>query len=179
MKEANLLLLGAPTQPFSEEELNDIRKYIDMGGRVLVLMNEGGEAKQGTNINFMLEQLHISVNRDSVIRKHYCKYLHPKEALVQNGILNEELVNVATGKAKEADKPGKYSKRYRDDKDELANRQENGGLSFVYAYGSSLNVRKPSYPLLSSGPISFPPNRPVAAFHVSPKKGKLLVCGSI
>ena len=40
-------------------------------------------------------------------------------------------------------------------------------------------MRKPSYPILSSGPISFPPNRPVAAFHVSPKRGKLLVVGSI
>jgi len=49
----------------------------------------------------------------------------------------------------------------------------------VYPYGASLNVRKPSYPLLSSGPISFPPNRPLAAFHVSPKKGKLIVVGSI
>ena len=99
--------------------------------------------------------------------------------MIQNGILNEELVNVANGKTKEENAPGKYSKRYRDDKDELANRQENGGLNFVYPYGASLNVRKPSYPILSSGPISFPPNRPVAAFHVSPKRGKLLVVGSI
>jgi len=71
LKEANLLLLGAPTQPFSEEELMDIKKYVDQGGRVLVLMNEGGEQKQGTNINFLLEQLGISVNRDAVIRKSF------------------------------------------------------------------------------------------------------------
>jgi intraflagellar transport protein 52 len=55
-------------------------------------MSEGGEQKLGTNINAMLEQLGISVNNDSVIRRTFHKYLHPKEAFVANGILNDELV---------------------------------------------------------------------------------------
>jgi intraflagellar transport protein 52 len=56
------------------------------------MMAEGGEQKQGTNINAMLEQLGISINSDTVIRKTFFKYLHPKEAYVANGILNRELV---------------------------------------------------------------------------------------
>lgn len=143
------------------------------------MMNEGGEIKQGTNINFLLEQMGISVNRDAVIRKSFFKYLHPKEAFIGNGILNRELVNAATGAKKEEPAAGKYSRKYRDDKDDLNNRSENGGLNFVYSYGASLNVRKPAFPLLSSGPISYPPNRPVGAFYVSPRKGKLMVVGSI
>ena len=69
----------------------------------------------------MLEQIGISVNTDSVIRKTYFKYLHPKEAFIENGILNQELVRVAKGQAKENDKEGggKYAKRYRDTKDDL------------------------------------------------------------
>lgn len=55
-------------------------------------MTEGGEQKQGTNINAMLEQLGISVQADSVIRRTFFKYLHPKEAYIGNGILNSELV---------------------------------------------------------------------------------------
>ena len=87
---------------------------------------------------------------------------------------------VANGKPKEnEDQNNKYAKRYRDNKDGLENRDENGGLKFVYPYGASLNVRKPSYPLLSSGPISFPCNRPISAFYMSPKRGKLLVTGSM
>lgn len=58
----------------------------------MLFMHEGGEQKMGTNINAMLEQLGISVNTDSVVRKTFFKYLHPKEAFVGNGILNEELV---------------------------------------------------------------------------------------
>jgi len=61
----------------------------------------------------------------------------------------------------------------------LTTRDENGGLKFVYPYGASLNVRKPSFPILSSGPISFPANRPVGAFYMGPKGGKLFVLGSM
>jgi hypothetical protein len=32
---------------------------------------------------------------------------------------------------------------------------------------------------LSSGPISFPANRPIGAFYMSPKKGKVFVFGSM
>ena len=128
----------------------------------------------------MLEQMGISVNPDSVVRKTFFKYLHPKEAFIGNGILNNELVRVALGKQKETEtKEGKYAKRYKDTKDQLASRDENGGLKFVYPYGSTLNVRKPSYPILSSGPISYPANRPVGAFYMSPKRGKLFVLGSM
>jgi len=42
-----------------------------------------------------------------------------------------------------------------------------------------LNVRKPSFPILSSGPISYPANRPIGAFYMSPKRGKLFVLGSM
>jgi hypothetical protein len=40
-------------------------------------------------------------------------------------------------------------------------------------------VRKPSHAILSSGPISFPANRPVGAFYMSLKRGKLFILGSI
>lgn len=148
----------------------------------MIMMAEGGEQKNNTNINAMLEQIGISVNSDSVIRKTFHKYLHPKEAFVGNGCLNDELVKTANGKNKaedDANKPGKYSKKYRDTKDELANRDENGGLKFVYPYGATINVRKPSQAILSSGPISFPANRPIAAFYVSPRRGKLFIVGSM
>ena len=88
---------------------------------------------------------------------------------------------VANGAKKDADgnKPGKYSRKYRDTKDDMTQRDENGGLKFVYPYGSTINVRKPSVALLSSGPISFPANRPVGAFYVSPRRGKLFIMGSM
>lgn len=91
LKECNLLLLGGPRLPFNAQELQDIRRYIEEGGRCMIMMSEGGELKSNTNINAMLEQVGISVNSDSVIRKTFHKYLHPKEAFIGNGCLNEEL----------------------------------------------------------------------------------------
>jgi len=168
LSKCHLVLLGGPRMPFTAQELQDIRAYVENGGSVLLVMSEGGEQKMNTNINAMLEQVGISVNTDSVIRKSFFKYLHPKEAFIGNGCLNKELVRIAKNEAKVgAVKEGKYAKRYRDTKDDLAERDENGGLKFVYPYGATLNVRKPAVPILSSGPISFPPNRPVSAFYTS------------
>jgi hypothetical protein len=83
------------------------------------------------------------------------------------------------GRPKEQETKGKFAKRYKDTKNELSEKDENGGLQFVYPYGSTLNVRKPGIPILSSGPISFPANRPIGAFYMSPKRGKLFVMGSM
>jgi intraflagellar transport protein 52 len=55
-------LLGGPRLPFNAQELQDIRKYIEEGGRCMIMMSEGGEQKANTNINAMLEQVGISVN---------------------------------------------------------------------------------------------------------------------
>ena len=180
MNNQQLLLLGGPRQPFTGHELQHIRHYVEAGGNALIIMQEGGESKLDTNINAFLEQCGISVNGDSVIRKHFYKYLHPKEAFVGNGCLNKELARVAKGEAKkESSKAGKYAKRYAVNKDDLVERDENGGLKFVYPYGATLNVNRPAVPIMSSGPISFPANRPVGAFYVSAKRGKLFVLGSM
>ncbi len=95
-----LLLLGGPRLPFTGHELQHIRHYVENGGNAMIIMQEGGENRLDTNINAFLEQVGISVNGDSVIRKHFYKYLHPKEAFIGNGILNKELVRVAKGEAK-------------------------------------------------------------------------------
>ena len=46
-------------------------------------------------------------------------------------------------------------------------------LSFVYPHGATLNVARPAVPVLSSGSVSFPLNRPVCAFYRNPgEKGE-------
>ena len=58
-------------------------------------------------------------------------------------------------------------------------------LAFVYPYGASLNVQRPSIPLLSSGPVSYPMNRPLCAMweaetvsEAGGQRGRLVVLGS-
>jgi intraflagellar transport protein 52 len=59
-------------------------------------------------------------------------------------------------------------------------------LAFVYPYGASINVQRPARPLLSSGPVSYPMNRPIAAAWEAETqgelrlgRGRLVVLGSV
>lgn len=57
-------------------------------------------------------------------------------------------------------------------------------LAFVYPYGVSLNIQKPARPLLSSGPVSYPMNRPIAAVWeaetmTGDQRGRLIVMGGV
>jgi len=122
------------------------------------------------------------VNNDSVIRTVYNrKYFHPKENCISNGIINREISNFAKGKQKA--KPGSLiaqnfvAHMLKNEGVELTD--DHGGLTFLYPNGASLNVQKPAIPILSSGPISYPLNRPIAAVYTSKtRKGRLMVVGS-
>lgn len=63
---------------------------------------------------------------------------------------------------------------------------KNDKLVFVYPYGASLNVQRPAIPILSSGSISYPMNRPITAIWESEtvseagaQRGRLVVVGSV
>lgn len=92
LKDFSLLVLGAPRDPIKKEEFEELCKYMANGGSILVMLGEGGESKFGTNVNYLIEQFGISVNNDALLRTCYCKYFHPKEVYVTNGILNKEIV---------------------------------------------------------------------------------------
>ena len=62
---------------------------------------EGGENRLNTNINYLLEQYNMSLSNDGVVRNTFYKYFHPKEVMVQNGILSQEFKRVALNQPKE------------------------------------------------------------------------------
>eukprot|EP00331_Platyophrya_macrostoma_P006041 CAMPEP_0176428450 /NCGR_PEP_ID=MMETSP0127-20121128/13158_1 /TAXON_ID=938130 /ORGANISM="Platyophrya macrostoma, Strain WH" /LENGTH=383 /DNA_ID=CAMNT_0017810137 /DNA_START=152 /DNA_END=1303 /DNA_ORIENTATION=- len=176
------MVIAAPKDLFSKSELDALKNYIEGGGNVFVLMTEGGETKNNTNVNYLLEQYGINVNNDCVVRTAFYKYFHPKEALIQNGILSQEVVRVANGRPKE-DKVKKPTTQFlshvlhgkEDEEDETDER----GLDFVYVSGATLNVQSPSVPILGSGSLCYPRSRPLGALYQGPKgRGKLAVLGS-
>ncbi len=173
-----LIVIGEPHEMFSENEIEEIKRIIESGKSVFILMGEGGESKINTNINYLIEQFGICVNSDSVLRTTYYKYLHPKEVLVSNGVLNREFNRVAKGlpATKAESNMSNATKKMMQTGD---NFKENLALNMLFPFGSTLNVQKPSYPLISSGPLSYPVSRPVAAFYTNKNKGKLFVLGSV
>ncbi|XP_067904941.1 intraflagellar transport protein 52 homolog [Heterodontus francisci] len=161
-----LWITAGPREKFTAAELEILKKYLETGGRILVMLGEGGESKYDTNINFLLEEYGIMVNNDAVVRNMYYKYFHPKEALISNGILNRE-ISRAAGKSV----PGIM------DEDNNGNNLQ--ALTFVYPFGATLSVMKPAIAVLSTGSVCFPLNRPILAFYCSKLQGgKLAVLGS-
>ncbi|XP_064089460.1 intraflagellar transport protein 52 homolog [Macrobrachium nipponense] len=162
--QARAVVIACPHQKFTEGQFSMLRRFVDEGGRLLVMAEEGGEKKANTNINFLLEEYGISINNDSVVRTCYYKYFHPKECLITNGILNRAILE-ASGK----NIPGLII-------DETIT---NRSMSFIYPFGSTLNVARPAVAVLSTGSISYPLNRPVCAFYEHPSKhGRVAVLGS-
>uniref|UniRef100_A0AC34RES2 ABC-type uncharacterized transport system domain-containing protein n=1 Tax=Panagrolaimus sp. JU765 TaxID=591449 RepID=A0AC34RES2_9BILA len=162
-EKVQIFVLPAPNAKFNEQEFDSLRKFINGGGSLLVLMGEDGENKLDTNINYLLEEFGIVCNSDSVIRSVYYKYFDPKEALIANGVLNRAL-GVAVGKQKKS-----------------IDDNNSQSLSFVYPYGATLSIGKQATALFSTGTVCYPISRPIAAFHQlsGQNGGKIAVIGSV
>jgi intraflagellar transport protein 52 len=181
LQAANLVVFAGPRDMFTADEFAAVREYVAGGGSIFILLGEGGEGKNNTNVNYLLEEFGISVNNDAVVRTVYHKYHHPKEALITHGVLCSDLVRSARGeRKKEKENKEVLSLNItKDDTDIAALSKDNGGLEFVFPYGATLNVQKPAQPILSSGPISYPLNRPIAAVYKKGGAGKICVLGSV
>eukprot|EP00752_Nemacystus_decipiens_P018347 g16459.t1 len=191
LRGVSLIVFGSPRERFLQEEFEAIKGYLKAGGSAAFLLGEGGEERLGTNVNYLLEEYGMTVHKDSVARATYHRYMHPKEAFISHGILNPEIARMkdaASLSRRGGSKPGSSSgsggQRVGsassnhsggggangasgsigggDDAAALAGEGARGGLTFVYPYGATMTVQSPAHPVLSSGPISYPLNRPVA-----------------
>ena len=173
LSETNLIVFGGSREEFASSETADLTRWLNEGGRVLYLASDTFDINEAPNnksflgkyvlsrhnLMFTICSYGIELNRDSVMRSVYYKYLHPKEVYIAEGLLvpdmgrkkNDSLLSGS--RRGQSNKPSKVSK---------ANKEVEK-LPFVFPYGVSLNVSRPSRPLLSSGPISYPMNRPIAA----------------
>ncbi|KAF5828565.1 osm-6-like protein [Dunaliella salina] len=182
LKGAQILVFGCPREKYKETEFEVLRRYVRAGGSVLVLLSEGGEVRNHTNINYWLEEYGISINPDAVVRTTHYKYMHPKEVFISDGILNRGVL-AAVGNKHLQD----LDEDFRSTKAKQA--FDNTGLDFVYPYGATLSVQQPSQgmsgagaapvPILSSGKIAYPMNRPLGALWQLEGAGKIAVLGSV
>lgn len=62
LKQARVFVIVCPTEKLSVNDVDALRKYLEQGGSVLVMLQEDGEKKYGININFFLEEYGIVVN---------------------------------------------------------------------------------------------------------------------
>lgn len=56
LSEASLMVFGGPRDLFSAAEFNELKGWLNSGGRALVMLGDGGEKQSGCNINYLLEE---------------------------------------------------------------------------------------------------------------------------
>jgi intraflagellar transport protein 52 len=179
--DTDLMIIGDPREPFNAEELDSMKQYLTSGGRIIIFMGDGGE-HGSTNINSLTKDFGMTVNSDSVMRSIYYKYMHPKEVFIAEGILVPDVAR----KKNSVTINGKRSQGKTKEPATTRGQILPEKLNFVFPYGASLSVSKPARPLLSSGPVSYPMNRPIASAweaetvsELGAQRGRLVVCGSV
>lgn len=155
---AALVVFGNPQQKFTAAEFEVLKQYLGDGGSVLILSSEGGESQNSTNLNYLIEEFGINVNSDCVVRLSHDKYLHPKEALIADGILNRQVASSLKKSSRaQTQTPQPHSRTKAARKEQY----HGWGADFLYARGATLTVQKPSVPFLGTGQVAYPMCRPV------------------
>eukprot|EP00898_Chlorokybus_atmophyticus_P003118 jgi/Chlat1/3807/Chrsp259S03931 len=145
LREGRIVVFGGPREKCTVDEFAAINAYIQGGGSVLILLGEGGEARLNTNFNYLMEEYGI------MISSVYTKYPHPKEVLIDDGVLNRAVLT--------AQKPSDASLEFNDPRDGIPN----SGLAIAYPYGATLGAQAPAVAILGSGTLAFPSSRPIVA----------------
>lgn len=114
-------------------------------GGRILILLSESKPNDNCNINILLEDFGITPNIDCLIRAHYYKYFHPKECFVGDGLFNPHV------------------------------NKEKLDINFVYPFGCTMNVSKPSVVAFTSGSASFPVDRPLAALYYDESSGGRLV----
>jgi hypothetical protein len=62
----NLLIIAGPTRPFSTDQIREISRYLDNGGRLLVLLNNGSVPIKSTHIEPLLARWGVEIGTNYV-----------------------------------------------------------------------------------------------------------------
>ena len=155
---AALVVFGNPQQKFTAAEFEVLKQYLGDGGSVLVFSSAGGEAQNSTNLNYLTEEFGININSDCVVRLSHDKYLHPKETLIADGILNRDIASsIDNGSRAENPALQQQSRTKASRKEHFHGR----GANILYVRGATLTVQKPSVPFLATGQVTYPMRRPI------------------
>jgi intraflagellar transport protein 52 len=84
-------VFGGPREELNPREIEELKKWLNGGGRAMLLLGASQEGDGHTNFSF-LEEYGISCNTDSVMRTSFHKYMHPKEVFINDGVLVPDIV---------------------------------------------------------------------------------------
>ena len=193
------IIFGSPRLDFSTDEFEALQKFVGNSGTIAFFLGQDSEEAIINNVNSFMKEYGIRVETDKVIGTTYFKYLHPKHVLISNGIVHPALFGskVESSDSSQSDSFTQYYSSNLDDTElmeqsdfygEKDTLDTDNSLSFVYPNGVTMDIQPPAITILSSGPISFPGNRPIAAIWQDEtkaftpeeklEKGRIMVMGS-
>ncbi len=167
IKSAKFLIFAGPTKKLNENDMIVLKQYIEQGGNVLLMSQHGGDKKSRSNLNKFLKDFNIKLNNNSVIRTNYYKYFHPKEAFISNGVLHDDFIRIANNEKKQKKRNRFLVAGIGIERDREIEDDNLTGFDFVYPYGTSLLVKSPSIPILTSGSVCYPVNEALMAYYES------------
>jgi len=174
------------TKSLEKEDSASLTGFIKRGGSVLLLRpalaagssaGEAGDKEQEKSTNALTVQYGIRSSQTAIVRSVYSRsYFHPREVLIEDSCLSDEL------RERIKELTTKSEGEAGDVKDKLLSPTSDRSktkLRILYPFGVSLIVNPPARPLLSSGDLSFPANRCIAAAsRKDSDEGLLVVVGS-
>ncbi|CDJ36278.1 uncharacterized protein EMH_0074440 [Eimeria mitis] len=154
---------GFPTAATTTASVRQVRS-------ILVL---GGSNSSSSNVNFLLEEMGLSLAADSVVavvpptlQQQQRGVYHPREVVLQQ----PQLVG---GKIQNEMKQQQLQQR-----GGTGNGNDSGGNVFVYPYGSTVYVQAPAVPLLCSSNCCSPSQRPLIGAAAAAGGGVVVAAGS-
>lgn len=213
IKSYDVLIITNPQFDYTSKEIDSMKKFLHLrqegtetGKSIAIFGSGSGNELHNNNLtpfpvlslvnlNTFLLEYGIRFENDTVVRTSFFKYLHPKHVFVDDGILHPTFQSFKSTRFdrfsgsddKGSPSSSKTNHQKYDLDDSLDDDSDEENLAIVYPNGSTLEANPPSLPILSSGAVSFPANRPIGAiWDASTMKaisgqrqyGKILVIGS-
>ena len=212
----DVLIITNPRFDYTSQEIGSMKKFLHLQeegteiGKSIAIFGSGYGNDTNNNSatsnpllslpnlsNFLLDY-GIKYENDTVVRTSFFKYLHPKHVFIDDGIIHPTFQSFKNtqldrnGSRDGKDSSSSKTSYFQYDMDDSLDIDVNADnvediLTIVYPNGSTLETSPPSLPILSSGAVSFPANRPIGAvWDASTMKtisgqrqyGKVLVIGS-
>ena len=173
LADCQLLIIASPQTAFVEEEITTINDYVSTGGSLAIFSSEEGLQLPESNLNDLICDFGICIEKTTLVRATYHKYLHPKQALIQNGIVQPEIGVEKFTPLNDTNKRRQQSLQQTVSLGPTPGIDPSMSLSFVYPNGTTLSVQSPAYTLLTSGSTSYPVDCPIAAAWESTTAGSI------
>jgi len=163
-----LAILELANYSISEIDLKRINEFKSSGHSVFIAFGDDERDSNRIRLNSLISNLGSVFNRDRVIRPNPFKNYHPRDAMLEDFIVNRGL----------SDAVKKYVENQSDPVIESSELEVGTGSRIIYAGGCTLKVDKPSTIMMTSSKWTIPREQAICSFHIDTNNSHTVTIGS-